>query len=139
MHVAAKSVDYFSILTEAIHNTTLNSAQLRALVYERARFHLKREILFGNSSLGVAELVRHIDALELAIARIETNAVDTPQIAMPEQRAPQYQKSEPTTAPGNTDPPKATTIAENTPTSKSARSPESTTTSESAVESCNPF
>ena len=79
-HVAPppSSVNYFSILTEAIQNTERNSAQLRALVYERARFHLKREVLFGHSSLGLAELVRQINDLELAIARIEANAVDRP-------------------------------------------------------------
>jgi hypothetical protein len=75
---SSKPIDYHSILVEAIQNTTKNSAQLRALVYERARFHLKREILYGNSSLGLAELVRQVNDLELAIARIETNAVDLP-------------------------------------------------------------
>jgi hypothetical protein len=83
----SKSLDYHSILVEAIQNTAKNSAQLRSLVYERARFHLKREILFGTSSLGVAELVRQINDLELAIARIEANAVDLPSLPPYQQPA----------------------------------------------------
>jgi len=65
-------IDYYSILLETIHKTENNSAQLRALVYERARFHMKREFLFGYSSLGLAEIVQHVNDFELAIARIES-------------------------------------------------------------------
>src|SRR5689334_11949506 len=39
---SAEPVDYYTILLEAINTTQQNSAQLRALVYERARFNLKR-------------------------------------------------------------------------------------------------
>jgi hypothetical protein len=74
--VPARPFDYYSILLEAIKTTKQNSAQLRALVYERARFNLKRDILFGHSSMGLADLVRQIDELELAVARVEANAVD---------------------------------------------------------------
>ena len=70
----SRPIDYYSILLEAIHKTETNSAQLRALVYERARFNLKREFLFGYSSLGLSEVVQHVNDFELAIARIEANA-----------------------------------------------------------------
>ena len=66
-------IDYHSILLEAIRKTENNSAQLRALVYEQARFHMKREFLFGYSSLGLSEIVQHVNDFELAIARIEAN------------------------------------------------------------------
>jgi hypothetical protein len=69
-------IDYHSILLEAIRKTENNSAQLRALVYERARFHMKREFLFGYSSLGLSEIVQHVNDFELAIARIEANIGD---------------------------------------------------------------
>jgi hypothetical protein len=95
---SSKPLDYYSILTEAIHNTEQNSAQLRALVYERARFHLKREILFGHSSLGLADLVRQINDLELAIARIETTAVDRQPIPSYRQFVP-VETPEPAPAP----------------------------------------
>ena len=72
------SRDYYSLLTQAIKSTERNSAQLRALVYERARFNLKRDLLFGHSSLGVTDLVRQISDFELAIARIEANAIEGP-------------------------------------------------------------
>lgn len=68
--------DYYSILLETIDNTKQNSVQLRALVYERARFNLKRDVLFGHSSIGLADLVQKINDFELAVARIEANAVD---------------------------------------------------------------
>ncbi len=118
----SQSLDYHSILVEAIQNTATNSAQLRALVYERARFHLKREILFGTSSLGVAELARQFNDLELAIARIEANAVDLPSL-------PAYQRpaAAPETAQPSSDsddavevmppPPYASEYAEITPIS----------------------
>jgi len=70
-------IDYHSILLEAIRKTENNSAQLRALVYEQARFHMKREFLFGYSSLGLSEIVQHVNDFELAIARIEANVGDT--------------------------------------------------------------
>jgi hypothetical protein len=73
---STRPLDYYSILVEAIHNDEHNSAQLRALVYERARFILKREFLFGYSSLGLQEISQHVNDFELAIARIEANAVD---------------------------------------------------------------
>jgi hypothetical protein len=73
---SAKPLDYYSILREAIQQAEQNSAQLRALVYERLRFNLKREALFGYSSMGLAELVRQVNDLELAIARIEASSVD---------------------------------------------------------------
>ena len=71
-----RPLDFYSILQEAIKTAEHNSSQLRALVYERARFNLKRDILYGHSSMGLAELVQHIKDFELAVARIEANAVD---------------------------------------------------------------
>jgi hypothetical protein len=75
-------LDYYTILADAIKKTEQNSGMLRALVYERARFHLKREALFGYSSLGLTDILRHINELELAIARIEATAVDQQQISV---------------------------------------------------------
>src|SRR5262245_12756124 len=69
-------LDYYSILQDAIKTAEHNSSQLRALVYERARFNLKRDILYGHSSMGLAELVQHVKDFELAVARIEANAED---------------------------------------------------------------
>ena len=71
-----RPLDFYSILQEAIKTAKHNSSQLRALVYERARFNLKRDILYGHSSMGLAELVQHIKDFELAVARIEANAED---------------------------------------------------------------
>ena len=85
--VSAKQLDYYSILLETIDKTKHNSAQLRQLVYERARFNFKRDVLFGHSSLGLSDLVQHINDFELAVARIEATATDDP----PDQK---YQKSE---------------------------------------------
>ena len=79
-----RPLDYYSILLEAIKTAKHNSSQLRALVYERARFNLKRDILYGHSSLGLAELVQHIKDFELAVVRIEANAEDA-QPGPPEQ------------------------------------------------------
>ena len=73
---SAKPLDYYSILLEAITTTKQNSAQLRALVYERARFNLKRDVLFGNSSVDLADALRNINEFELAVARIEASAMD---------------------------------------------------------------
>jgi hypothetical protein len=84
---SARPLDYYSILLEAIKTTKQNSAQLRALVYERVRFNLKRDILFGHSSMGLPELVRQIDEFEHAVDRIEANAIDEhPRPANREQR-----------------------------------------------------
>jgi len=68
--------DFYAILQEAIKTAEHNSSQLRALVYDRARFNLKRDILYGHSSMGLAELVQQIKDFELAVARIEANALD---------------------------------------------------------------
>ena len=85
----ARPLDYYSILLEAIKRTKQNSAQLRALVYERARFNLKRDVLFGYSSMGLADVVRQIHEFELAVARIEANATDDePSQAYREQEKP---------------------------------------------------
>ena len=86
---AARPLDYYSILLEAIDTTKQNRAQLRALVYERARFNFKRDVLFGHSSVGLADLVQKIDEFELAVARIEATAIDDqPQPAYREQPKP---------------------------------------------------
>jgi hypothetical protein len=71
-----RPLDYYSILQEAIKTANHNSSQLRALVYDRARFNLKRDILYGHPSMGLAELVQQVKDFELAVARIEANAVD---------------------------------------------------------------
>ena len=71
-----RPLDFYSILQDAIKTAEHNSSQLRALVYERARFNLKRDILYGHSSMGLAELVQHVKDFELAVARIEANAED---------------------------------------------------------------
>ncbi len=85
----ARPLDYYSILREAIERTQQNSAQLRALVYERARFNLKRDVLFGYSSMGLADVVRQIHEFELAVARIEANSTDDePSEAYREQEEP---------------------------------------------------
>jgi hypothetical protein len=72
----ARPLDFYSILQDAINTAKHNSSQLRELVYERARFNLKRDILYGHSSMGLTELVQHVKDFELAVARIEANAVD---------------------------------------------------------------
>jgi hypothetical protein len=59
--------DYYSVLANAIEKAEHNSAFIRALIYERARFNLKREALFGTSSLTLPEILQHSDALERAI------------------------------------------------------------------------
>ena len=83
---SARPLDYHSILLEAIHKAENNSAQLRALVYERARFNLKREFLFGYSSMGLSDVIKHVNDFELAIAHIEASAVDIkPNLAYREQ------------------------------------------------------
>ena len=88
---STKPLDYYSILLETIKNTENNSSQIRQLVYERVRFNFKRDILFGHSTLGLADIVRHVNDFELAVARIEANAVGhTPKLqARQEPRVPQ--------------------------------------------------
>ena len=120
-------LDYYAILVDAIKKTEQNSAQLRALVYERARFHLKREALFGYSSLGMADILRHINELELAIARIETTAVDQQQLSTYRPR-----ESAPAAIPEAI--PEANTGAQATPEA----APEPITTSQSLVEVLGP-
>jgi len=71
---SAKPLDYYSLLLDTIKNTQNNSAQLRQLVYERMRFNFKRDLLFGHSTLGLADIVRHVNDFELAVTRIEANA-----------------------------------------------------------------
>ena len=85
---SAQQMDYYSLLVEAIKNTQQNSAQLRQLVYERARFNFKRDVLFGHSSLGLSDLMQYVNDFELAVARIEATADDDPQGST-------YQKSDP--------------------------------------------
>jgi hypothetical protein len=85
----AGQFDYYSILVETIEKTKHNSAQLRQLVYERARFNFKRDVLFGHSSLGLSDLVQHINDFELAVARIEATAADDP--ADPKYRESEYE------------------------------------------------
>lgn len=77
---SAKPLDYYSLLLDTIKKTQNNSAQLRQLVYERMRFNFKRDLLFGHSTLGLADIVRHVNDFELAVTRIEANAaVEEPQ------------------------------------------------------------
>jgi hypothetical protein len=95
---STKPLDYYSLLLETIKNTENNSSQLRQLVYERMRFNFKRDLLFGHSTLGLADIVRHVNDFELAVARIEANADDEP----PKQKDPiEY---EPTPAPVSYEP-----------------------------------
>jgi hypothetical protein len=68
--------DYYSILLDSIKKTEQNPAQLRALVYERARFNFKRDILYGHSSLNLVDIMRHVNNFELAVARIEASSTD---------------------------------------------------------------
>ena len=86
----AVPIDYYSILTQAIKAAKQNSTQLRALVFERARFNLKRDFLFGYSSMGLADVVQHVNEFELAVARIEANATDDP--PEPVYRQPVYRR-----------------------------------------------
>ena len=68
--------DYYSILMRAIDAAKQNSAELRHLVYERARFNMKRDFLFGSSDMPLADVVRHVKAFEAAVAHIEATASD---------------------------------------------------------------
>jgi len=67
-------IDYYSMLLGAIENTKKNPEQLRALVYERARFNFKRDILYGYSSMRLTDLVQHVNEFELAVDRIEADS-----------------------------------------------------------------
>ena len=93
------SVDYYSILLEAIKTTKYNSAQLRALVYDRARFNLKRDALFAPSSTDLARLVEKMNELEIAVSRIEASAIGDLPYSVYRQQGKQldvvYGKSEP--------------------------------------------
>ena len=71
---SAKPLDYYSLLLDTIKKTQNNSAQLRQLVYDKMRFNFKRDLLFGHSTLGLADIVRHVNDFELAVKRIEANA-----------------------------------------------------------------
>jgi hypothetical protein len=92
----ARQLDYYSLLKEAINKAQTDSAQLRALVYERARFNFKRDVLFGHSSLGLTDLVRHIHDFELAVARIEaTSDVEEPApVPRDDERKIEYNRDE---------------------------------------------
>ena len=68
---SAQPVDYYSILLDGIHNAEQSPEQLRALVYDRARFNIRRDLLFGHSSMALADVVQQVTAFEIAIARIE--------------------------------------------------------------------
>ncbi len=88
---SAKPLDYYSLLLDTIKNTENNSAQLRQLVYERMRFNFKRDFLFGHSTLGLADIVKHVNDFELAVARIEANAASEP----PRQQDPTPRQEDP--------------------------------------------
>ena len=83
---STKPLDYYSLLLDTIKKTENNSAQLRQLVYERMRFNFKRDLLFGHSTLGLADIVRHVNDFELAVAQIEANATGEPPDAKIEPR-----------------------------------------------------
>ena len=76
---SAEPLDYYSLLLDTIKKTQNNSAQLRQLVYERMRFNFKRDLLFGHSTLGLADIVRHVNDFELAVNRIEASADEGPE------------------------------------------------------------
>jgi len=82
---ASTKPDYYSSLLQLIKTTKQNSAQLRALVYERARFNLKREVLFGDTS-SLPDLMKEMNDLELAVTRIEANAIDDPPVPVDRER-----------------------------------------------------
>lgn len=64
----ATPLDYHSILLNALKNPQQNSSQY-AVVYEQQRFN-------GYSSMGLADLARHIHEIALAVVRIEANALN---------------------------------------------------------------
>ena len=76
----AGAIDYYSILMQSINAAQQNSAYLRALVYEKARFNLKRDILFGHTLLSLTDVARQVEEFELAVARVEAAALDQPQV-----------------------------------------------------------
>jgi hypothetical protein len=117
---ATQPLDYYSILVEAIKKTEQNSAQLRQLVYERARFNFKRDVLFGHSSLGLSDLVRHINDFELAVARIEASTTgDRPSPEYRENES-EHTASHPEAAPKDDRPRTADTDAEDVEPSDTA-------------------
>ena len=73
--VSARPLDYYSLLLDTIKKTQNNSSQIRQLIYERMRFNFKRDLLFGHSTLGLTDIVRHVNDFELAVTKIEANAV----------------------------------------------------------------
>ncbi len=72
--VQHKPQDYYSVLAGVINHTRTDSAQLRSMVYELARFNLKREALFGYPPMSIQDLARHMNELEKAIASVEANS-----------------------------------------------------------------
>ena len=74
--IPARSIDYHSLLTATIKKTEQNSAQLRALIYEHARFNFVRELMFGHSSINLTDLAWHMNEFEIAVARIEADVVE---------------------------------------------------------------
>jgi hypothetical protein len=72
--VGLRSPDHYAMLQEAIEGAMRDHDSLRALVYERARFNLKRELLFGDSSVRLTTLVQQVVEFEEAVARIEAEA-----------------------------------------------------------------
>jgi len=88
-YLPARPVDYYSLLLDAIKRVQTNSSQLRALVYERVRFNFKRDILFGNPSMGLTDLMRRANDFELAVARIEATA-DLDEPAQARRQSRQY-------------------------------------------------
>ncbi len=74
--VRHKPQDYYSVLAGVINQTRTDSAQLRSMVYELARFNLKREALFGYPPMSIQDLAHHMDELENAIAKVEAASSD---------------------------------------------------------------
>ena len=79
--IVARPLDYYSVLVNTIERAKNDSAHLRQLVYERARFNFKRDVLFGDPSTKLTDLVQHINDFELAVAQIEANAANSPQVS----------------------------------------------------------
>jgi hypothetical protein len=71
--VSEQAFDYYSVLKTAIKSAEQNSAQIRELIYERARFNMRRDLLLGHSSLSMTDLMRQLGEFELAVARIEAD------------------------------------------------------------------
>ena len=64
-------IDYFAILSKAIHGTQSTSAQARAETYQIARAALKKELSLAGSDLRADKAEQELAALERAILRIE--------------------------------------------------------------------